>query len=393
MRKFRYIIQLCLLLAAAAIQLPGCSKSENNPERSDYIRVFESENDDTPIDSAWVSVKGGTYTYYIRSNVSFSAKWQSSDVSWASVGSPKSLGDGLWSIDITVQPVTQRSFAAVKGVDTGLYTLRYGVLMLTSKDVYLGKYFVIKQGLKSRISCNFAWLYGSADPNATYNDVLMSSWTTAQRNMGFSSTQISGEEDIWVYGKEGYVKLGNDLGAGADLITPRTPDFQYDTLLVVSFKAVAQTGDVLPDYTGGTEPIVPMQRIGTNAEETVDDNVLTVEVTGGGYIRDLVETGGTSLTYNIPYYNRDSPTFPADMFENASYLVFIEGTDSNPITVNTAVRFIAGSMKGSDEGRCNRVFIDDVFVYRLDQLFDENLFSLNGSRSGKDIISGGKGDE
>lgn len=393
MRKFRYIIRLCLLLVAAATQLPACSKSEDNSERSDYIQVFASENDFTPIDSACVSVKGGTYTYYIRSNAQFSAKWQSSDISWASIGSPKSLGDGLWSIDITVQPVTQRSLAAVNGVETGLYTLRYGVLMLTSKDVYLGKYFVVTQGLESRISCNFSWLYGSADPNATYNDVPMSLWTTAQRNMGFSSTLIDGEEDAWVYSKEGYVKLGNDRGAGADLTTPRTPDFQYDTLLVVSFKAVAQTGDVLPDYTGGTEPIVPMQRLAANSEDIIDDNVLTVEVTGGGYIRDLVGTGGTSLTFNIPYYNRSSPTFPSDIFDGASYLVFIEGTDSNPITVNTAVRFIAGSMKGSDDGRCNRVFIDDVFVYRIDKLRDEDLFSLNGGRSGKDTISGGTGDE
>lgn len=372
-----------------------CRKTDSNAERSEYIRVYDSPNSETPLERAWVSVKGGTFTYYIRSNVNFSAKWQSDDASWASISEPRSLGDGLWCIDVTVEPVWKRKLTTANGVPTGLYTRRYGVLMLSSEEIFLGRYFVIEQGLEGRIACNFSWLYGSPDPNATYNDVLMSNWTVSQKNMGFTSTLVEGEEDTWVYSKEGYVKLGNDHGAGADLITPRTADFQYDTLLVVSFKAVVQNGDVLPEFTDGTEPIVPMQRPVSTADPSGNEEGrdFVLEVTGGGFIRDLVGSGGTSIRLEPPTYNRDSAYFPGDMFDGGEFLVFIEGTDNNPITVNTAIRFIAGGMKGSDDGKCNRVFLDDVFVYRTDQLLDEDLFSLNGGKSGRDTISGGHADE
>lgn len=393
MRNSSYILRSCLLVAAAACAI-FCKKPAANIERNDFIRVYESASGDVPLDRVWVSVKGGTFTYYIRSNVDFSAKWQSEDPSWASISEPRKAGDGLWSIDVTVKPVSGRSLSpSAGGVPTGIYTRRYGVLMLTCQEQFLGKYLVVEQGFENRISCNFSWLYGSPDPNDTYNDVPMSRWTAAQQKQGFSSTLIDGEDDAWVFSKEGYVKLGNDRGAGADLITPHTADFQNDTLLVVSFKAVAQSGDVLPDYTGGTEPIVPMKVRRAPGGISVDDNHLTVEVTGGGYIRDLVGTGGTSMTLELPTYDRGSESFPADMFDAASFLVFIEGTDSNPITVNTAIRFVAGDMKNSDDGQCSRVFLDDIFVYRLDQLLDEDLFSLNGGKSGKDMITGGKANE
>ena len=288
-----------------------------------------------------------------------------------------------------MQPVSTRRYRTVDGVPTGLYTRRYGVLMLTCEEQFLGKYLVIQQGLDPRITCDFSWMYGSLEPNATFGDVLMNHWTAAQKNLGYTSTIIEGEEDAWVYGKEGYIKLGNDRGAGADFITPHISDFQYDTLLVVSFKAVVQNGDILPDYSGGTEPIVPMSRANKRSNP-VDMNVFTVEVTGGGYIRDFVKTGGTSVQMAVPTYDMNSANYPYDIFDGHSFLVFIEGTASNPITVDTAIRFIAGDMKGSsDGGRCSRVFLDDVFVYRQDLLLDEDLFLANGSKSGRDVICGG----
>lgn len=386
-----------LYLSVLAALLCSCTGMPRNAERGEFIRVYDAPDGDLPLDRTWVSVKGGTYTYYVRSNVAFSARWESEDASWASIGEPRKAGDGLWRIDVTVQPVAERSYAHAENTPpVGLYSKRYGVLALSSPELYLGKFLVIEQGLESRIACNFSWLYGSADPNDTYNDLPMSRWTTAQLNRGFTSTLIDGEENAWVYSKEGYVKLGNDRGAGADLITPRTPDFQHDTLLVVSFRAVAQNGGRLPDFSGGTEPIVPMTRPALRPEgdaQEADLRSLTVEVTGGGLIRDAAGTGGTSVTLDLPTYDRESPGFPGNLFDGASFLVFIEGTESNPITVNTAIRFVAGPMKGSDDGVCNRVFLDDVFVYRADQLLDEDLFLLNGSKSGKDLIKGGKADE
>lgn len=396
MRKNINIISASLLLLVFAVGIQSCNKKDSNRERKEYIRVYASADSDEPLDRTWVSVEGGIHTYYIQSNVSFTADWQSEESSWASISNPKMIKEGLWSIDVSVKPIKERSSSLSGNANpVGAYTRRYGVLILQSPERYLGKYLVIEQGLESRIACNFSWLYGSVNPNATYNDVLMADWTTAQKNQGYTSTLIEGEENVWVYSKEGYVKLGNDHGAGADFFTPHTAAFQNDTLLVLSFKAVVQNGDVLPDYMGGTEPIVPMQRTAQKVQtaDITDNNSLTVEVTGGGLIRDFVSTGGKSITFELPTYNKESESFPADMFDGGSFLVFIEGTEENPITVNTTIRFIAGSMKGSDEGPCNRVFLDDVFVYRQDLLLDEDLFLLNGGKSGADKIRGGKVNE
>lgn len=372
MRKYLYIA-----LAFFAI---ACNHKDPNAERRDYIRVYESRDGGTPIDRSTVSVKGGSFTYYVKSNVEFTAKWQSEDVSWASISEPRKIEDGLWSIEVTVQPVASRSLSSAGAAPTGLYSRRYGVLMLSAPARFLGRYFVIEQGLESRMSQNFSWLHGAEDPNDSFSDLPMSRWTASQRNQGFTSTVLPDQEDAWVYSKEGYVKLGNDNGVGADLITPHTADFQYDTLLVLSFKAVAQNGESLPDYTGGTEPIVPMhagrhpRRIDGETE-----NAFMVEVTGGGCIRDFSAEGRTSLDLELSTYDRESAGFPANMFDDGSYLIFIEGTDSNPITVNTAIRFVS---KG-------RMFIDDIFIYRVDRLLDEDLFALNGGKSGRDIIKGG----
>ena len=35
--------------------------------------------------------------------------------------------------------------------------------------------------------------------------------------------------------------------------------------------------------------------------------------------------------------------------------------------------------------RCNRIFLDDLYIYRFSDLFDEDIFPLNG-RSGKDAV-------
>ena len=383
MRKVNNIIRLGFAMALV-LSAVCCGRKNPNAERSDFIRVYENRDSDLPLDRTWVSVKGGTYTYYIRSTVDFSATWQSEDLSWAKLGELRKLEDGLWSIDLTVEPLSKRSVSQVGGNPLGVCTRRYGVIMLSRPELFLGKYLVVDQGFENRIANDFSWLHGSANPNDVYSDVLMSKWTASQKGQGFTSTVMDGSEDAWVYSKEGYVKLGNDEGAGADLITPRNSDFQYDTLLVVSFKAVAQTGETLPDYSGGTEPIVPMDASRRHRTEAAGEGgAFRVEVNGGGYIRDLVETKGTSLSLNLSSYNRESASFPSDIFDGQSYLVFIEGTDTNPITVNTAVRFVADK----------RTFIDDIFIYRLDQLLDEDFFSLNGGKSGRDLIMGGTGNE
>lgn len=379
MRKLIIILSLIVPLAALS-----CKRTDPTRERDEYIRVYASKDSEIALDSTWVSVRGETKTLYVRSNVPFTAKWQNEGPAWGHIEAPRKVSDGLWSISLTADPISRRVYSASSA--EGLYNYRYGVLMLVSPGLSLGKYFVVEQGFESRIACDFSWLYGGEDPNAAYNDVQMVNWTAAQKNMGFTSNPLPGQESAYVFGKSGYLRLGNEKGFGADLVTPHTAFPLEDTLLVVSFKAVVQRGDNLPDFTGGTEPITPMRHLAMAPDGQTDLNRLTVEVSGGGYIREKVSEKGTSLTLELQTYDRQSAGFPSDMFGDGRYLIFLEGTSNNPISVNTSIRFSTENMSGQPGSRCSRVFLDDIFVYAIDRKRSEDPYLLYGIRSGKDTL-------
>ncbi|MBP5374215.1 MAG: hypothetical protein J6Y31_04785 [Bacteroidales bacterium] len=379
MRKLIIILTLIVPLATLS-----CKRNEPARERDEYIRVYASRDSEIALDSTWVSVRGETKTLYVRSNVPFTAKWQNEGPAWGHIDAPKKVSDGLWSISLTADPISKRVYSASSA--EGLYNYRYGVLMLVSPGLSLGKYFVVEQGYVSRIACDFSWLYGGEDPNAAYNDVQMVNWTAAQKNMGFTSHPLPGQENAYVYGKSGYLRLGNEKGFGADLVTPHTAFPLEDTLLVVSFKAVVQRGDNLPDFNGGTEPILPMKHTRKAVDDETDLSTLTVEVSGGGYIREKVNEKGTSMTLNLSTYDRESPDFPSDMFSDGRYLIFVEGTKNNPISVNTSFRFVTDNMGGQPGSKCSRVFLDDIFVYAIDKRRSEDPYLLYGLRSGKDTL-------
>ena len=407
---------LVLLLAAVA-----CAKKDPNAPREDFIEVYDSPSCVEALNSTSIPVKGGTTTLYIKSNVAFKTQWQDGMVpAWARVDEPRRIGDDLWEIKVTADPIS----------DDVIYERRSGVLMLTDSERYLGNFFVVNQGFVSRIACDFSWLTGSESPNETIYDILMENWNNLQKGKGFSSTLIPGQESAWVYSKAGYIKLGNNDYMGADLKTPRVSAFQNDSLLVVSFKAVVQNGPSIGDFyaetdpvtgdsdtpvppgpgpdpgpdpgpgpspepqdggsSSGTEPITPMAsfpRAFTRATADVDNNTLTIEVIGGGVIRG---TDQTTLTLtDVPTYDRQSADFPADIFKNSSYLVFIASAKNNPITSKTVIRFIAGSMATEPADKCSRLFLDDLYVYRINKQTDEDIFELNGSTSGRDRVLGG----
>lgn len=380
----RVMIFSIILLAALS-----CGKKDPNAQRADNIDVFDSLDSletGTPLERTWVSMHGGSKTYYIRTTAEFQARWEDNGGNWATVSAPSRIGNNLWKVDITAKPLSSRTLLEGESI----YQKRFGVLMLTASSAYLGTYVKVEQGMEVRRYDDFSVLTGSPEPNATHNDLLISRWNATQAGLGYTSTVLPAQEKAWVYSKDGYVKLGNDNGIGADLITPSVPQMQNDTLLVVTFSAVVQSGDVLPDFEGGTEPITPMSAAVTKAAVPAtaesDTPSLTVRVTGGGYIRDFVETGGTGITFNdIPTYDRQSSLYPADIFQGARYIVFIEGTDASPLSVNTLIHFEAGNMDGEAGEKCSRVFIDDICIYRVDVPEDEDVFPLVG-HSGKDEV-------
>lgn len=259
-----------------------------------------------------------------------------------------------------------------RSTTSSYYTRRTGMLILAASDGELNynRIIPIHQGSTARVSNDFATLkYGKTDPRFTDGETPIDNWTTAQKNLGFTSTTIEGEEVAHCYGKNGYLKLGDDKGHGADLISPYTNTLRNDSLLMVSFRAVAFT-----DYMTGAR----------------DDNKITVEVLGGGVIRDFAQSEKTTIDLEAGYYDISSEEFPEDMWEGHDFLVFVAGTKANPITANTRVRIICGSLTQNSAVN-NRIYLDNFYIRRL-QKVEEDYFAENNG-SGKDIILGAPFDE
>ena len=357
--------------------LSGCAK-ESNKEREEYIRVYKTADCCVPLERDWVSVEGGSVTYYIKSNVPFNAKWQNGGAAWMQADEPKSLGENTYSIRLTAEPVSARKEDL--DASTGIYSKRSGVLMLNSPGRFLGKYLVVDQGFDNRVISDFSWLYGTEDPNSSARDIPYFRWTPAQKGRGFHTA-----DTIRVFSKAGYVRLGDENAGKTEFISPRvSAAFPDDSLLVVSFKAKVKSGEDIPDYTGGTEPILPMSLHLPGKRDAAAKPKLSVEVLGGGVIRDFESDGGTVITFDdIPTYDRESAGFPDNMFDGGEYIVFISGTESNMISVNTSIRLVA-------EGAS--IFLDDLCIYHASPTLDEDLFKT-GKTSGKDKIIGGNSHE
>ena len=344
-------------LAAACV---SC-ETHSNSDRSESIAVYADPIEKKPVDAVYVGVQGGQAKIYAEANVDFVASWEDdADMPWAAVLDDTAV-DPLTGCRIVTLDVQRR-------VETGCYyTRRTGMLILAATDGTLNynRIVPVHQGSTARVSNDFSSMkYGKTDPRFTDDETPIDDWTTAQKDYGFSSTTIDGEEHAHCYGKNGYLKLGDDEGHGADLISPYTNTLRSDSLLMVSFRAVAFT-----DYMTGAR----------------DDNKITVEVLGGGVIRDFAQSEKTTLDLEAGYYDISSEEFPEDMWEGHDFLVFVAGTKANPITANTRVRIICGSLTQNSAVN-NRIYLDNFYIRRL-EADEENYFTENNG-SGKDIILG-----
>ena len=344
-------------LAAACV---SC-ETHSNSDRSESIAVYADPIEKKPVDAVYVGVQGGQAKIYAEANVDFVASWEDdADMPWAAVLDDTAV-DPLTGCRIVTLDVQRR-------VETGCYyTRRTGMLILAATDGTLNynRIVPVHQGSTARVSNDFSSMkYGKTDPRFTDDETPIDDWTTAQKDYGFSSTTTDGEEHAHCYGKNGYLKLGDDEGHGADLISPYTNTLRSDSMLMVSFRAVAYTDF----YTGAK-----------------DDNKIKVEVLDGGVIADFADTGKTSIELEAAYYDPRSDEFPENMWEGSDLLVFVVGTQLNPITVNTRIRISCGSFTQTSPVN-NRIFLDNFYIRRL-EADEENYFTENNG-SGKDIILG-----
>jgi hypothetical protein len=324
--RFRRPVFSCLLLSS--LMIFGSCKDDEVEGRSDFIIVSETP-DKTPVSSVYCPVEGGRITLYVFSNVDYESFFQTSDADdqWVSAVSSEYLsGIGATRLTLQVTPLK----------DT--FKKRTGTFSFASKEHFLGEFPVFTQGFNTRMSQSFTWLAFSGTPFTEGTPIAQ--WSAAQKDSAWTSTPIEALDNIaFCYGKNGYVKLGNDT-VGGDLISPFFPNaITRDTLLILSFNAVTFTSE------SGNQ----------------DNNRLTVQALKGG----IFSSGETSITFDLGNIDPDAGNLSAAMWDNTLHSIFIKTAPEHPFTADMKIRFITGDGDILASGR-NRVFIDNINLYVVD---------------------------
>lgn len=339
----------------------SCTKEENGP-RSEYIEVYRSlpgsdSPSATPLKEFCVDVRENTTTLYVKTNTEVAPSWQDASVTpWAKVVSYKASSvEGVYELELKVSRISSNVY----------YTRRSGTLILSNSNIDFAKFLTVHQGAVGRYSCDMAALdYGDGNPLSENGEIYRNWSATVKKSCTFTSTSFGGSNEAYLYGLKGYVRLGDGLGHGADLITPYVSSLRADSLVMASFNAVAYV----------------------SSQGVKDDNKFKVEVLGGGVIADYADEGRTEIEFNAGYLEPSSSKFPSDMWKGASWLVFIKGTASNPITADTRIRIVAGDLQ-TESQTPTRLFVDNVYLRRLVPGVDEDYYSENKG-SGPDTILG-----
>lgn len=337
-----------VLLALACLCLVSCNKNTGEVLRKEYIEFYKNADDEEPSPVISVPVSGGEVAFTVRANVEFEALWQDDQSKpWASVSKLEKKGDDLYALTLSVLP---RSSAAY-------YTRRTGTLMLTAPELQLGAFVTVHQGLVTPVASDFSWSkYGTSDPRKLDGSVY-SQWINNDKTRGWVQS-----DDAAVYGKNGFLMLGDETGRGASIYSPYYEAIRNDSLAVVSFRAVAYT----------------------DIEGVRDANKLSVEILDGGVFRD---NGSTIIELEAPYADTASENYPTDFWTGSDFLLGIISSDRNPFTGNTRIRITAGDPAVSG-GKPNRIFIDNFYIRKIvEKNGDEDLWAANGG-SGKDNLLG-----
>ena len=351
---------LALLLAGAAAA--SCRPDKDpNADRADYIDVYAAPEDQEPLTAHSLSVQGGPARLYVRTNLEgLKVQWQDEDTTpWAKVVAFENVSGDLYALDLEVKPRYSYPY----------YTRRTGSLMLSSPENNFGTFLKVHQGLVARIASDMSWSkYGSNNP-LKLDGAISATWNAADKNRHWDSTILPGQTDAHLYGKNGYLMLGDGEGHGADLYTPYLDANQAvkDSLFVLSFRAVA-----FNDKKGNK-----------------DANKLAVEIIGGGALRD--DTSKTRIDLEVPYFNPSAEDLTGEMWNDAYFLVGFIRTEDNAFSPDTRIRFIAGDVSGAS-GTPNRIYIDNVYIRTLTldpvkRIYDEDLWTLNGGSGADRIIS------
>lgn len=346
---------LIMIPFAGAFSLLSCEQTELNAPRKESIEIHAlADCSDEPLEAYCLGVEGGNADLYVKTNVEdFNAFWQdAAGTPWAEVTSCEETDvKGVWHLTLNH---SDRSSDC-------LYYRRGGMLSVSAPDLNLGNFLPVYQGAASRVQDHFSdFVYGSWNPQVTDGETHISKWSTTLTAKGFTSETISGDTEPRCYARNGCLKIGDGEGHKGNLLTPYNELYRYDSLLMVTFRAAAYQDEM------GMK----------------DDASFTVEIVGGGVLRDDVTR--TSMTLEAPYVNPWAETAGQVWPQDSWFMVFFTETEASQLSVNTRIRFTSGA-SGMTESGCSRIFIDDVCVMRLVDGLDEDFYTKNNG-SGHDSI-------
>ena len=295
-----------------------------------------------PDEAINIPPKAGQLSIFVKTNTAYSVLVQSKVPAneqekeeviedWLraeKVGRNESTGEDEWHLEWEAQ--------------TKEYKRRIATVSITSPGVDYGKFINIRQGFTTRLGEDFEWLkYGSstASPNVTTNEKLIGDWTEAQKEYNWSSTIGKEASKAYCYGKFGFIRLGDDQGHGADLITPYITDIVRDSVLLVSFDAVAYVAD----------------------DGAKDNNKLTINILNGG---EFADTHTTTKTIDLNYYDPLDEDILHTMWSKGRHDFYVVSPPERPITANTKIQITGGDYILTTGN--NRVFEDNFYVYGLD---------------------------
>lgn len=268
--------------------------------------------------SVTIPAAGGNFSVDVVSNVPWN--YTLSDDSW------------LDQVSLTTQKIT---FAAEENtsIDPRETTL---TLTATAYPSVIATVVLRQSPGTVVLEENFSWLaYGSAVFYTTTGETRYDLWTQAQKDMGWTSTLNTFSNDIPLYARQGFVKLGK-TSYGGDLISPALSKIVGTVNVRVTFKAI-------PYMT---------------AAGTKDDNFLNVSVIGPGIVSQ-----DQFIIDNWPVYPTDAgavTSYCIGMWsEPAAMRTFtIEG-----VTSETKIKFLGYdyNLVGVGAGK-NRIFLDDIKV-------------------------------
>jgi len=319
---------ISFLFVSCLLTVFGSCDDDKDYQRKEFIIVSESM-EKAPVKNVYCKIEGGKDTLYVFSNVEYKYFFQTDDddEEWVKIISTDYLSD----IEATrlIFEVSPRG---------NNYLKRTGTLSVSSGDNFLGHFVPFNQGFNTRLKEDFSWLkYGSANPLDASKEEAYEKWTEAQQKMGWESTPAEDFTQIFCYGKNGYVRLGSETG-GADIISPYTNGIVNDTVLLLTFDAVAYVSDM------GIK----------------DNNKLTVNILNGGLFAD----GSTSVSVDLGYYDHTDKNIEKNMWENSRYMFYIKNNETKPLTGDTRMQFVTGEDIAT--GSRNRLFIDNVNLFVID---------------------------